>query len=61
MKLFLQVIDTDRDEVLSQAEYRKFYKDFIGIPDKDLDKITQEGYRAMTAVNNFFLKKSGGK
>jgi hypothetical protein len=39
------------DGALSIFEYHRFYKDFVKIPDRGLEKITQEGYRAMTAVS----------
>ena len=50
--MFFETIDRDGDGVLSFEEYQKFYKDIIGIQKQDgLEKITKEGYRAMTAVS----------
>ena len=36
-------------------EYRDFYRDFVGVPEEDLEKVTREGYRAMTAVRSSSL------
>ena len=43
------------DGILSKEEYGKFYKSFVGVDPNDLDKITNEGYRAMTAVRTLLL------
>jgi len=39
------------DGVLSQDEYREFYRRFVGVSATELDKVVKEGYRAMTAVS----------
>jgi len=55
--IFFKVIDYDKDDYISINEYRRFYKDFVGIPEKDLDKISQEGFRAMTAGGDYILNQ----
>ena len=39
------------DGILSMDEIRNFYGRFIGVDPKNLDKVTKEGFRAMTAVS----------
>lgn len=53
--VFFKVIDNDKDGVLSIEEYRRFYKEFIGIPDERLEKTVQAGYNAMTADGEYKL------
>ena len=50
-QVFFNVIDRDLDGVISYEELRMFYSDLIGIDKQDLDKITKEAYRSMTAVS----------
>ena len=38
------------DGILSLEEYRAFYRDFVEVSPDKLDRVTQEGYRTMTAV-----------
>jgi hypothetical protein len=47
---FFYTIDRDNDGILSYQEIKNFYKDFIGVPANELDKVSKEGMRAMTAV-----------
>ena len=50
-ELFFHVIDRDQDGILSFQEFKNFYKYCIGIQDPaQLEKVCNEGYRAMTAV-----------
>lgn len=53
--IFFRIIDTDKDGVLSKDEYRRFYKEFIGISDDVLDKVISSGYRQMTADGEYKL------
>ncbi len=55
--IFFRVIDVDKDDYLSQEEYTRFYRDFVGIDEKLLDKVVSEGYRAMTANGEYVLTK----
>lgn len=48
-KIFFTVADFDQDGVISATDLKKYYKDFVGIPAENLDKVTKEGYRVMTA------------
>ena len=50
-QLFFDTIDRDHDGVLSEQEIRNFYDVLIEVPQDELDKVTKEGYRAMTAVS----------
>jgi len=54
-KIFFEVIDQDKDGVLSQQEYTNFYSKFVGVPSQELDKVVREGYRAMTANGDYKL------
>ena len=38
------------DEVLDKDEFRRFYKEFVGVS-ADLETVTNEGFRVMTAVS----------
>ena len=55
-QLFFDTIDRDHDGVLSEAEFRNFYDTLIQVPQDELDKVTKEGYRAMTAVSIYLLR-----
>ena len=56
-EIFFKVMDRDNKGVLSAVELKNFYRDMIGITDKaTLEKVTKEGYRAMTAVSLVFTK-----
>ena len=47
------------DGLLSKQEIRNFYGGLIGVEKDKLDKVTNEGFRAMTAVSlkaTFFLE-----
>ena len=51
-EIFFKVIDRTDNGILEVDEVRNFYKHLIGITDPvQLEKISKEGYRAMTAVN----------
>ena len=54
-QLFFDTIDRDHDGVLSEHEFRNFYDVLIEVPQDELDKVTKEGYRAMTAVSSYLL------
>lgn len=54
-QVFFNVIDRDLDGVISYEELRMFYSDLIGIDKQDLDKITKEAYRSMTANEDYAL------
>lgn len=56
--IFFEVIDRDGDGKLSYDEIRNFYKDMIEIDDPaTLDKVSKEGYRAMTANRGYELSR----
>ena len=44
-------MDRDQDGIVNEKEMRNFYEGLIEVPKADLDKVTKEGYRAMTAVS----------
>ena len=52
-QVFFDTIDRDHDGVLSKQEMRNFYEVLIEVPQDELDKVTNEGYRALTAVSTF--------
>jgi len=54
-QLFFDTIDRDHDGVLSEHEIRNFYDVLIEVPQDELDKVTKEGYRAMTAGGKYKL------
>jgi hypothetical protein len=54
---FFYTIDRDDDGILSDQEIKNFYKDFIGVSANELDKVSMEGMRAMTAVIKDFFEK----
>lgn len=57
-ELFFHVIDRDQDGILSFQEFKNFYKYCIGIQDPvQLEKVCNEGYRAMTANGDYTLNK----
>merc|ERR1739848_934621 len=57
-ELFFHVIDRDQDGILSFQEVKNFYKYCIGITDPvQLEKVCNEGYRAMTANGDYTLNK----
>ena len=51
-KMFFETIDRNGDGILSYEEIKQFYKNVIGIEKEHLDKVANEGFRAMTAVSN---------
>jgi len=56
--MFFRVIDRDQDGLLAFEEVKYFYKELIGIKDPaKLDKVSTEGYRAMTANGDYKLIK----
>lgn len=36
---------------LTKDQYRKFYKDFVGVHPDSLERVTEAGYNQMTAVS----------
>jgi len=56
--IFFKVMDRDQDGVASLDEVTNFYQHFVGIEDKEeLEKISKEGYRVMTANGDYVLTK----
>ena len=51
-------MDRDQDGIVNEKEMRNFYEGLIEVPKADLDKVTKEGYRAMTAVSTYLYIKS---
>jgi hypothetical protein len=57
-ELFFRVADRDDDGIISKEELKNFYKHVLGITDPaTLDKTTNEGYRALTANEEYKLNK----
>jgi len=56
-EVFFEVIDRDHDGVCSFQEVKNFYESFVGVPKDKLEKVAQEGYRAMTANGDYVLTK----
>ena len=57
-EIFFKVMDRSHKGILSRDEIKNFYKDLIGIKDPaKLEKISKEGFRAMTAVSHYFKRK----
>ena len=53
-EIFFKVMDSHHSGIITLDEVQLFYRDMIGIKDPAaLDKISKEGYRAMTAVSCF--------
>merc|ERR1711910_308611 len=50
-QIFFDTMDRDQDGIVNEKEMRNFYEGLIEVPKADLDKVTKEGYRAMTAGN----------
>ena len=56
--LFFRIIDKDEDGILGFNEIKNFYEGMIGIKDiVQLEKISKEGYRAMTANGEYKMNK----
>jgi len=56
--MLFRVIDRDCDGILNFDEFKNFYRLLIGIQDPlELEKVCQEGYRAMTANGHYKLTK----
>ena len=55
-QIFFDTIDRDHDGVLSKQEMRNFYEVLIEVPQEELDKVTNEGYRALTAVSTYLFR-----
>jgi len=57
-EIFFKVMDRDHKGILTPDEVKNFYRDLIGITDKvALEKISKEGYRAMTANGDYKLTR----
>jgi len=57
-EIFFKVMDRDNKGILSLDELKNFYRDMIGITDKaTLEKVSKEGYRAMTANGDYKLTR----
>ena len=52
-QIFFDTMDRDQDGIVNEKEMRNFYEGLIEVPKADLDKVTKEGYRAMTAVSTY--------
>ena len=57
-QIFFDTMDRDQDGIVNEKEMRNFYEGLIEVPKADLDKVTKEGYRAMTAVSTYLHIKS---
>lgn len=55
--IFFRVMDRDGDGVASYDEVKNFYEHCVGIDKSLLDKICNEGYRAMTANGDYVLNR----
>lgn len=55
--VFFTTIDRDGDGVLSLEEIRNYYQHFAGVDSLDVDKIANEGYRVLTANNEYKLNQ----
>ena len=56
-EIFFKVMDSHHSGIITLDEVQAFYRDMIGIKDPAaLDKISKEGYRAMTAVSSFRIE-----
>lgn len=53
--IFFDVMDLKVDGVIKLDELRHFYNNFIGIPAEEVDKVAEEGFRAMTANGDYEL------
>ena len=58
-QIFFDTMDRDQDGIVNEKEMRNFYEGLIEVPKADLDKVTKEGYRAMTAVSIYISKYLG--
>jgi hypothetical protein len=57
-ELFFDVADRDGDGIISKEELRNFYWKISGITDiKQLERTTNEGYRALSANGDYKLNK----
>jgi len=56
-QIFFDTMDRDHDGIVNEKEMRNFYEGLIEVPKADLDKVTKEGYRAMTADGRYKLTK----
>ena len=56
-QIFFDTMDRDHDGIVNEKEMRNFYEGLIEVPKADLDKVTKEGYRAMTAVSTYLHMK----
>lgn len=52
-KIFFEIIDQDKDGILEKDEYERFYREFVAVPSTELQKVVDEGYRAMTADGEY--------
>jgi len=57
-EIFFKVMDSHHNGFITPDEIQAFYRDMIGIKDPAaLDKISKEGYRAMTANGDYKLTR----
>lgn len=56
-QIFFDTIDRDQDGIVNEKEIRNFYEGLIEVPKAELDKVTKEGYRAMTADGRYKLTR----
>jgi len=57
-EIFFKVMDRDQDGIATVDDLANFYQHFIGIEEKkEVEKISKEGYRAMTANCDYVLTK----
>jgi len=55
--IFFDTIDQDQDGVLGFEEFKTYYKNLAGVKEAELDKVAKEGYRALTASNEYELNR----
>lgn len=55
--IFFDAIDHDSDGKITLEEMKRFYKDMIGVQGEELEKISKEGYRALTANDGYVLDR----
>ena len=49
--IFFDAIDRDSDGDLTFDEIKNFYQNLVGVKNEDLERVSKEGFRVMTAVS----------
>jgi len=55
--IFFDTIDQDQDGVLGIEEFKNFYRNMTEVQESNLDKVTEEGYRVLTANYAYELNR----